>query len=357
MEEKRDTLGLLDLMIRPGFCVKENKIIKVNQAAQGYFLATGMEMEPLLLTGKEEYRDFTGGCLYLTLSLSGKAVGASVTRMEDVDVFMIEQEADVQELHSMALAARQFRDPLANVMVTAERLFPLASNQEDAQTKEQIARLNRGLFQMLRVVGNMSDASRYATVSRQETVAITHELQEIFEKAQSLIAHTGIRLTYQGLEESVFCLADREQIERAVLNILSNAIKFTPKDGTIEASLTRKGRMLRLSVQDSGTGISEDIRANVFQRYLRQLTIEDSRFGLGLGMVLIRSAAAHHGGAVLIDQPQGKGTRITMTLCLRQNPDTVLRSPLVRVDYAGGYDHALLELAEFLPPSLFEPEI
>ena len=357
MEEKRDTLGLLDLMIRPGFCVKENKIIKVNQAAQGYFLTTGMEMESLLLTGKEEYRDFTGGCLYLTLSLSGKSVGASVTRMEDVDVFMIEQEADVQELHSMALAARQFRDPLANVMATAEQLFPLASNQEDTQTKEQIARLNRGLFQMLRVVGNMSDASRYATVSRQETVAITSELQEIFDKSQSLIAHTGIRLTYQGLDEPIFCLADREQIERAVLNILSNAIKFTPKDGVIEASLTRKGRMLRLSVQDSGTGISEDVRANVFQRYLRQLTIEDSRFGLGLGMVLIRSAAAHHGGTVLIDQPQGKGTRITMTLCIRQNPDTVLRSPLVRVDYAGGYDHALLELAEFLPPSLFEPEI
>ena len=151
MEEKRDTLGLLDLMIRPGFCVKENKIIKVNQAAQGYFLTTGMEMESLLLTGKEEYRDFTGGCLYLTLSLSGKSVGASVTRMEDVDVFMIEQEADVQELHSMALAARQFRDPLANVMATAERLFPLASNQEDTQTKEQIARPNQGAGFVLRL--------------------------------------------------------------------------------------------------------------------------------------------------------------------------------------------------------------
>lgn len=357
MEEQRDTLGMLDLMIRPGFCVKENRIVKVNQAAEGYFLAPGMEIEPLLLTGKDEYREFTGGCLYLTLSLSGRSLGASVTRMDGVDVFVIEQDADNKELRSMALAARELRDPLANVMSTADNLFPLSALQDDPHTRDQVARLNRGLFQMLRVVGNMSDANRYTASSRQETVAITSELEEIFEKAQSLIAHTGSRLTYESLHEPIYCLADKEQLERAVLNILSNAIKFTPKDGTIEASLTRRGRMLRLSVQDSGAGIAETVRANVFHRYLRQLTIEDSRFGIGLGMVLIRSAAAHHGGAVLIDQPEGKGTRITMTMAIRQNQDAILRSPIIRVDYAGGYDHALLELADSLPASVYEKEI
>lgn len=354
MEEQKDTLGILDLMIRPGFCVKDYKITKVNQAAEGYFLAPGMDLNSLLLTGAEEYREFTGGCLYLTLSLSGRSIGASVTRMDGVDVFVVEQDADNKELRSMALAARELRDPLANVMATADNLFPLSSLQEDAQTKDQVARLNRGLFQMLRILGNMSDANRYTAASRQETLAIAAELDEIFEKAQALIAHTGIRLIYKPLDEPIYCLADKEQLERAVLNILSNAMKFTPKDGTIEASLTRRGRMLRLSVQDSGTGIADSVRANVFHRYLRQLTIEDSRFGIGLGMVLIRSAAANHGGTVLIDQPEGKGTRITMTLAIRQNPDTMLRSPISRVDYAGGHDHTLLELADCLPTSLYD---
>lgn len=357
MEDLKDTFGLLDLMIRPGFCVKENQIVKVNQAAEGYSLSPGMDIDPLLLTGKEEYREFSGGCLYLTLSLFGKSFGASVTRMDAADVFVIEQDADNKELRSMALAARELRDPLTNVMATADNLFPLSTLQEDPQTRDQLARLNRGLFQMLRVVGNMSDANRYASSSRQETLAVTAELDEIFEKAQSLIAHTGIRLTYEGLQEPIYCLADKEQLERAVLNMLSNAIKFTPKDGTIEAILTRRGRMLRLSVLDSGAGIAESVRANVFHRYLRQLTIEDSRFGIGLGMVLIRSTAANHGGAVLIDHPEGKGTRITMTMAIRQNQNAVLRSPVVRVDYAGGYDHAMLELADSLPASLYEKEI
>ena len=357
MVEQMDTMGMLDLMIRPGFCVKEGKIVKVNQAAQGYLLCAGMELQPLLLTGAAEYQEFTEGCLYLTLSLDGQALGASVTRMNGLDVFVLEQDADNQELRSMALAAKELREPLASIMITAGNLFPLSAAQEDPQIRDHAARLNRGLFQMLRVIGNMSDANRYAHSSRQETLAIDREFDEIFEKVNATLAHTGVHLTYTGLQEMVLCLGDREQLERAVLNILSNALKFTPKNGTIEASLTRRNHMLKLSVQDSGEGMEESVRANVFHRYLRQLTIEDSRFGIGLGMVLIRLAAANHGGTVLIDHPEGKGTRITMTIAIRQNTNNMVRSPITRVDYAGGHDHTLLELADCLPASLYDSEI
>jgi len=73
-------------------------------------------------------------------------------------------------------------------------------------------------------------------------------------------------------------------------------------------------------------------------------------------MVLIRNAAAAHGGTVLIDQPEGSGTRVTMTLAVRQNTGTQLRSPVLRVDYAGERDHCLLELSETLPAHLYETE-
>ena len=56
MEEKKDTLGMLDLVIRPGFCVKENQIIKVNQAAESLFITPGTDVRPLLLTAAEVRR-------------------------------------------------------------------------------------------------------------------------------------------------------------------------------------------------------------------------------------------------------------------------------------------------------------
>ena len=108
------------------------------------------------------------------------------------------------------------------------------------------------------------------------------------------------------------------------------------------------------SETDSGSGIAQSVRSSVFSRYLRQPALEDSRYGIGLGMVLIRTAAAHHGGTVLIDQPEGAGTRITMTMSIRQSKQATLRSNVLRVDYAGERDHGLIELSECLPTELYE---
>ncbi len=356
MENRLDAMGMLDLMVRPGFCVKDNQIVKCNQAAEALMIAPGTELSPMLLTGKAEYAEFQEGCLYLTLSLNGKSWGASVTKMEDFHVFLLEQEADQAELQAMALAARELREPLANVMTTADRLFPMSALQEDPATREQVARLNRGLLQMLRVIGNMSDANRYATDtgSRMESREISSMLQEIFDHSSELLSHAGLKLTFQNLPTPINCLVDSEKLERAVLNILSNAIKFTPKGGTIDCSLTRRGTMLYLQVQDSGSGIAENLRGSIHSRYLRTPGIEDSRFGIGLGMVLIRSTAALHGGTVLVDQPNSQGTRITMTLAIRQSNGGALRSNILRVDYSGERDHNLLELSESLPAFLYE---
>ena len=356
MEQRVDPTQMLDLMVRPGFCVQNNTIIKANQAAQSLLFTQGTDIRELLFTGKEEYADFHSGCLYLTLLHNGEALGASVTRLGDFDVFMLEQAADQAELQAMALAARELREPLTSVMTTADRIFPISALQDDLVLKEQAARLNRGLQQMLRVIGNMSDANRYSSgiSGRMETRDICGILQEVFTRSAELVQYGNIRLSFQNLPNPVYCLADSEKLERAVLNIISNAIKFTPKGGQIHAALTRRGNMLYLQIQDTGSGIAENLKGSLHSRYLRQPAIEDGRYGIGLGMVLIRSAATQHGGTVLIDQPEGMGTRITMTIAIRQSTDGSVHSPLLRVDYAGERDHGLLELSDSLPASLYE---
>lgn len=356
MEQKIDALGMLDLMAHPGFCVQDQKIIRVNPPAEALMITEGTDVTTLLATGKEEYANFQDGCLYLALNIACRKWGASVSRIGDYHVFILEQDADQSELQAMALAARELREPLSNIMTTADRLFPMIALDGDPFTQEQVSRLNRGLFQMLRVVSNMSDAYRIESgfSSRQETVDIRELYNEIFHKSQALVDHTGLTLCYSGLDNSLFCLADKESLERAALNILSNAIKFTPKGGTIEVKITRHGNQFRLIVQDSGSGIAENLRSNIYNRYLRQPAIEDSRFGIGLGMVLIRAAATQHGGTVLIDHPQGKGTRVTMTMEIRQNTSPTLRSSIFMIDYAGERDHSLIELSDCLPASLYD---
>ena len=357
MEQRNDTAQLLDLMARPAFCVTDGHITRVNDRAAAFQITPGTDIAALLLTGAEEYAALEGGCLYLTLSVNGQRLGACVSRLGEFDVFCLEELADSRELQAMALAARELRNPLTTVMVTAQQLFPVTGLEQDSVTREQVARINRGLYQILRVVSNMSDAGHYAaSPARLETVDIAGVFAEIFAKAAALLEYTQVSMEYQGYPDAVFCLADRESLERAVLNMVSNAVKFSHPGDTIQASLTRRGQKLYLTLTDSGDAIPDRIRGDVFTRYQRQCGMEDPRFGIGLGMVLIRAAAAAHGGTVLVDRPHQGGNRITMSIPIRQGSAT-LRTGIMQVDYTGERDHGLIELSQFLPESLYETEI
>ena len=356
MEQFQTALGMLDLMPQPAFCVREGKIIKANPASAALLIEAGASIQSLLHTGAEEYAQFDRGCLYLTLSIAGQHLGASVSRMQDFDVFCIEMDDEDARLQALALAARELRTPLSNVMTVADKFFPEAAN-EDPGMQQQASAINRGLFQMLRIIGNMSDASRYAadTGARQEVRDICAVLNDVFSRASVLTEHAGVSLRYTGCPECIYTLLDAQKLERMVFNILSNAAKFTPVGGCIEAKLTRREKKLYLSVCDSGSGIPESLERNLFSRYIREPALEDARHGLGLGMVLIRSTAALHGGTVLIDHPENAGTRITVSLSIRQG-DATLRSPRLQIDYAGERDHGLVELSDVLPAQLYSPD-
>lgn len=338
METEKNTILLLDQIPQPGFLVRDDRIQNINQAARAMLLSPGQEFSPLLHTGAEEYAAFQDGQICLTLSIAGKQHNAVITQMEDSRLVLLDPDETLEEFRAMALASMQFRMPLMQAITSAQQLeFPQPAAEK----------LNQSLMQLLRMVSNMSDISRYSTSVRMEVRDADSFFLELFEKARAL---TGERITlsFEGLKQPVFTQMDPEQLERALWNILSNCIKFLPETGTIAASLKRQGRLLYLTIEDSGSGIAQEIRATLFQRYLRQPGIEDSRHGLGLGLALVRIAAANHGGTVLLSPSKNGGTRITMTIAIRQDNAATLRSPLFRPDYAGGFDHALVELADCL---------
>lgn len=353
MEPLQMTMGILDLMVQPAFCVSNGVIAGANADALRFQIQPGTPVEQYLSAGLEEYREFQSGCLYLTLTVHTQKFGASVTKNGDFDIFVLEDGADQAELNAMALAAQELREPLTSVMTVADRLFPVIG--DDSVSQEKVARINRGLFQMLRIISNMSDAFRYtqSASSGQEMRNITAVLQDLFQNAETLVQKTDVQLRFRNLNEQIYMLVDVEKLERAVYNLLSNAIKFTPRDGTIDVLVQRRNRKIYLTIHDGGSGVDSTVRGSIHTRYQRQPGLEDGRFGIGLGMVLIRSAAAAHDGTVLMEHPEGMGARITMTLQIRQTSDGNIHSPVLKVDYTGERNHGLIELSDVLPASLY----
>ncbi len=351
METSFNFSAVLDLIIRPAFAVSDGIIQYCNHAARQCMIRTDIPVDSLLETGKEEYPAFTGGSLYLTLQLEDQSFGATVSRVSGFDVFVLDPEEDQPQLQAMALAARELREPLSEIMIAADHLLP-----PDGIANPNHQLLQRSLYRMLRLVGNMSDAARYAEQAspRQQLLNIPALLADIFDKAAALAAHAGITLRFTNYPQSVISLADTEKLERAVYNIVSNAIKFSVPGSTIDAALTRHGNHLHLTVCDNGSGIPDELLGNVFSRHLRQPCIEERRQGIGLGMFMIRSAASAHGGTVLIERGAEKGTRLTMTLAIRKGLSGNLSAPRLVFDYAGELDHGLIELADVLPSSAFQ---
>jgi signal transduction histidine kinase len=349
MDEINNLNRILELLPQPVFCVQNGSVLCPNHAARQLFIETGLPIDELLGDAKEDYAQFDGSAMYLQLALPGMQIGACVTRMDGFDIFVTEQAHT--ELQAMALAAQQFRQPLSDVMSILNRTEIKTGTAYQGE-------LHRGLFQMKRLVLNMSDAARYATETSHDQVCmnICSVTAELFEKIELLAAGSGITLIHSCPREPILTMLNEEKLERALYNMISNAMKVTPKGGTIEASLSCSRGRLYLSVRDHGGGIPQEILGSVYTRFLRQPSLNHGEEGLGLGMSLIRSAAIHHGGSVLIAQPKDGGTKITMSLSIRKNPDSILRSNILSVDYAGYQDHGLIELSDILPADLYRKD-
>ncbi len=342
----------LEDYICPAFTVTDGMICQLNHAARYIGLTPQTPIASLLPT-PEDYTGFTDGCLYLSLSINGIDYSAAIQKESGYDLFLLDHELE-QHLWTFSLVSQQIRMPLSEIMTVTERML----KQMPEENSEYSASLRRSLNQLHRMACNMSDAGRYAceTPLHQSTVDMAAVINEVMDRVCSLGEQHGIHIVYQGLNKPVDSLADPEKIERAVLNLLSNAMKATPTGGTIQVSLTQKGNRLLLRVQDGGTGMAEDIQATAFSRYRRKPSLLDAGQGLGLGLVIVRSAAIAHGGTVLLEHPQNEGTRVTVSFAIRRDTAPRLGSPLSFMDYAGGRDHALLELSDALPVAAYETD-
>ena len=340
-----DTNKLLEQCSYPMLLVENGMVTQLNHAAAARQFLVGMKISDLICQGKEEYSQLTDGKLCLALQAESIVYPASVVKTEQYDIFRLDSEYDDPSLRAFALAAKQLRQPLANALICAEEL----------PTSEEQQQLNRSLYQLHRAVCNMSDVAKYSAQrnARMESRDIAALFMQTAEKASAMLASAGITLHYNAPKKAVIGLVDAEKLERALLNLVSNAAKFTPEGQSVKADLSQKGNKLYVSVTGEGTQIPQQLQGDLFSRYLREPELEDGRWGIGLGLTLVRNAAMAHNGTLLLENTPA-GQKFTMSLSLAQSGDDIVRSPvLLPVDYTGGYDRVLVELSDVLPADLY----
>ncbi len=332
MEKVRQILELMD---RPAFCADGGRICAANDAALARQFTPGEPVEPMLTSGQGEFREFSGGCLCLSLEHCGESYSATVTALEGLQIFRLDPPETDAGLRLLALAAQELRQPLGDAMSLVEEL------ESDSEVQ---SRLSRSLHQLLRMVSNMSGLP----MPRLELVEMNSLLRELWEKVQPVCEKRGVECTFEKHPQSLYTCADGDLLTRAIQNLLSNALKFTAPGGKIRLALSVRGHNYRITLSNTADGGLQD----PFHRFCREPGVGDGRSGLGLGMKIVYSAAAAHGGTVLMDQSGGGIVRVQLSMPIRQSIPG-LKSPRYRISYTGERDPMLIELADVLPPEFY----
>src|SRR5438045_7824933 len=129
------------------------------------------------------------------------------------------------------------------------------------------------------------------------------------------IVAKGLRYTYKGGDKTASVLADPEKLQQIVLNLLTNAVKFTDTGGSITLSATPRGNCVEISVADTGAGISAEKLETVFDPFVQaERRLNQPVQGVGLGLAISRDLAHAMDGEITVESTVGKGSTFTLSL-------------------------------------------
>lgn len=219
-------------------------------------------------------------------------------------------------------ATHELRTPLANIKAYAETLAA-HSDIDFEQQKQFYNTISSEATRLARFVDELLNVSQMESgalsLTRHETDML-RLIEEVVEHVQPEIRRKSIAFASHTPPKLPRLTVDKDKLIASMVNLLGNAVKYTPAEGQVRLEVEVDDRCLHLHVEDSGIGISEEERARIFDKFFRS---SDARVqeinGSGLGLAFTQEVARLHGGSVSVASELNKGSRFTMSLPLEQD--------------------------------------
>jgi len=217
--------------------------------------------------------------------------------------------------------SHELRTPL-NVLTSTNQLIKKLCNKEGIITAEKLSyymdMMNRNTSRLLNLINNLIDNSKlendnYVLIKNDED--IVYLVEETVFDMKNHIEEKGIEFVFDTDVEEKTIRCDKTEIERCIINLVGNAVKFTPEGGLIQVTVSDLDDKVKISVKDSGIGISEENKRLIFDRF-NQVIDENAELkgGSGLGLTICKQLITLHGGDIYVESEVGVGSEFIIIL-------------------------------------------
>ncbi len=236
------------------------------------------------------------------------------------------QDLDRAKDDFVSTVSHELRTPMSSIIGSSEMLADGILGEllpEQQRMVEVIVRNSDRLLTLADDLLVLATSDQRPWPDQTRAVDLREVVRESGESVQAILAGRALAVSFEVPDEEVQVRGEPSHLERAVSNLLTNAVKFTPDGGRVEVRLTRdeEHRRAVVEVADTGLGIDpEDLEA-VFGRFYRSRVVQDRAIqGSGLGLSIVRTIVEHHEGTVSVTSTPGRGSTFTLTLPLVRPP-------------------------------------
>ena len=228
---------------------------------------------------------------------------------------MLERLSDAFEIQRQftANAAHELRTPLALMQVQLDLYHSNSHPDNDADTVQMIKMVTEQNDRLNKMVKTLLDMSELQTVGRDDEIILDALVDEVLEDLEPLAEGKNIRLI--GKCKDITMVGSDILIYRLVYNLVENAIKYNHVDGQVIVTAYQEENHVHLSVEDTGSGIPEELKERVFEPFFR---VDKSRSrelgGVGLGLALVREIVRVHDGSITVRSNPSGGTIFEVVL-------------------------------------------